>query len=176
MVEVADAERSPLVRTFAKVGSHHTRPTFARTQSEVPLRVGDRQLLSRLAVAVLGDGLPREGIAVLAPECAEEIERSPPPCALAVRSTLVGLRRRNVQDARKLALVFVLHRAWIRPPTHAQANRRTRNASLLCSAHPPNSRNCLLCLRNLRLSWAGRPPRRASPRNEHAQRLEPRAA
>src|SRR5262249_21856502 len=80
-------------------------------QAEVALRIGDRQLISSLPTAMLGDVLAREGIAVLAPEGAEELQGSPPPAALASRASLVGLRWRHVQDARKFTLV--LHRPWI---------------------------------------------------------------
>jgi hypothetical protein len=45
-------------------------------QPEVPLRVGDGQFVARVSVTVFGDIVTRERIAVLAPECAEEIERA----------------------------------------------------------------------------------------------------
>jgi hypothetical protein len=42
----------------------------------VPLGVGDRQLLTRFLLTILGDIFPREGTAVLAAKGAEELEGS----------------------------------------------------------------------------------------------------
>ena len=75
----------------------------------MPLGVGDGEPFPGFLLAVFGDIFPREDVAVLAPEGAEELERPAPPRALAVGSSFIGSRRRNVQDARKLALVLVLH-------------------------------------------------------------------
>src|SRR5262245_45814267 len=75
----------------------------------MPLGVGDGQLCSGFLLAILSDIFPRKNIAVFAPEGAEELKGSPPPGALAVGTTLIGLRRRHVQDARKSALGLVLH-------------------------------------------------------------------
>jgi hypothetical protein len=62
----------------------------------VPLRVSDRQLLASLLPAVLGDISLREGIAVLAPVGAEELEGSAPPRALPLGATVIGARGWNV--------------------------------------------------------------------------------
>ena len=78
-------------------------------QSKVPLGVGDGQLFPSFLLAIFGDIFSGEDIAVLALEGAEELKRSPPPRALAVSTAFIGLRWRNVQDARKFALVLVLH-------------------------------------------------------------------
>jgi hypothetical protein len=59
---------------------------------------------------------------MLASEGTEELESSPPPRTLASGTSLIRLRGRYVQDARKFNLGFVLHRAWIQLPTHAQPN------------------------------------------------------
>jgi len=76
----------------------------------VPLGVGDRQLFPGLLLAILGDIFPRQRVAMFALEGAEELEGSAPPRALGVGTSFIGLRGRDVQDARELALVFVLHR------------------------------------------------------------------
>ena len=99
-------------------------------QPKMPLGVGDRQFLSSFLLAIFGDIFPREGIGVPAPEGAEKLEGSAPPRAPALGTPFIGLRGRNVQDARKFALVFVLHRAWIRLPTHAQPTTRTQIGDL----------------------------------------------
>ena len=109
-------------------------------QPEVTLGIGDGQLLASLLLAIFGDIFPRERIAVLAPEGAEELEGSAPPRALAVGATFIGLRGRDIQDARKFAFVFVLHRAWIRLPTHAQPNDANANRRSVCRGHARNSR------------------------------------
>ena len=99
-------------------------------QPEVTLGVGDGQLLSGLLLAIFGDIFAREGIALLAPEGAEELNGSAPPRALAVGATFIGLRGRDIQDARKFAFVLMLHRAWIRLPTPAHPTTRTQIADL----------------------------------------------
>src|SRR5262249_37555482 len=110
------------------------------SQSEVPLGVRDRKLLACLLLAIFGDVFPLKGMAVPAPERAEEFDRSPPPRAPAVGIAVIGLRRRNVQDARKFALVLMLHRAWFRPPTHAPLDDANANRRSICSGHALNSR------------------------------------
>ena len=66
---------------------------------------------------------------MLAPEGAEELKGPAPPRTLAVYASVIGLRRRHVQGARKFALVLVLHRREFRLPTHAQPNDATQTAS-----------------------------------------------
>ena len=77
----------------------------------MPLGIGDGQLLPSLLLAIFGDVLAREDIAPLAPEGSEQLERFSPPSAFAFCISFVGLWGRHVQDARKLALVLLLHRA-----------------------------------------------------------------
>jgi hypothetical protein len=90
----------------------------------MPLGVGDGQLFPGFLLAILSDILPREDIAVFAPEGAEELKGSPPPGALTVGTAFIGLRRRHVQDARKSVLGLVLHlHGSIYQCTH---NRTTR--------------------------------------------------
>src|SRR5262249_35670921 len=96
----------------------------------------------------------------LTPEAAEEIERPPPPCALAVCASFVGLRGRNVQDAPKFALVFVLHRAWIRLSTHAQPNTTRTQRVALMQRSSVELKNCSLWLRTSQAPCGGRPPAR----------------
>ena len=87
-------------------------------QAEVPLRIGDRQLLASLVFAEFGDVFPGEGIPVVAPERSEQLERSAPPGTPAVGAAFIGFRGRDIQDAREFALV--LHWPEIRLATRAQ--------------------------------------------------------
>jgi hypothetical protein len=109
-------------------------------QPEVPLGVGDGQLFPGLLLAILGDIFARERVAMFALEGAEELEGSAPPRALAVGASFIGLRRCDAQDARKFALVIVLHRAWIRLPTHALPCDANANRRPVCSDRGRNSR------------------------------------
>src|SRR5262245_57843378 len=104
-------------------------------QAEMPFRVGDGQLLARLLLAVFGHVFARENVAVLASERAEEVDRSAPPGALAIGTSLVSWRRRHAQDARKLGFVLVLHRVWIQIATHAQRGTRDRGRLYAAPIH-----------------------------------------
>ena len=61
-------------------------------------------------------------------EGAEELEGSAPPRALTVGAAFICVRGRNIQDARKFAFVFVLHR--MDPVTDARTTTRTQIGDL----------------------------------------------
>jgi len=84
---------------------------------------------------------------VLALEGAEEFKRSAPPGALAVGTAFIGLRRHNIQDARKFAFVLVLHLHGVRLWMHAQRNDANGTATYMqrsCIEH----KNCSIWLSN----------------------------
>jgi hypothetical protein len=117
------------------------------TQAEMSFGVGDGQLRASLLLAVFGYVFSCKNVTMLAFEGAEEVERPPPPRALAIATSLVSLRRRDAQDARKLGLVLVLHRVWIRIATHAQ---RGHKSSLYMQLRHTELKDCSLWLRNYR--------------------------
>jgi putative transposase len=117
-------------------------------QPKMTLGIGDRQLLARLLLAIFGDIFTRERIAVLAPEGDEQLERPAPPRALAVGAAFIGLRRRDIQDARKFTLVLVLHRAWIRLTDARTTKRRERKSPICMPRSCIELKNCSLCLSN----------------------------
>jgi DNA-binding transcriptional LysR family regulator len=84
--------------------------------------------------AILGDVFPCESIAVLAPESAEELERSAPPWPFAIRASSIGLRGRDVQDAPKFALLLVLHRRWIRNDARTNQVMQTQIGDVYAAA------------------------------------------
>ena len=88
---------------------------------------------------------------MLALEGAEELERSPPPRALAIGTSLVSLRRRNAQDRRKFGLVLVLQPVWIRIATHAQ--RGHKSSVYLCRSDTGNSRVARFAAATIGARW-----------------------
>jgi hypothetical protein len=116
-------------------------------EAKVPLGIGDGELLPSLLLAIFRDVFARKGMALLAPEGSKELESSPPPRALAVGAAFVGLRRRDVQDARKFAHVIVLHRALIRRATQAQQTTQTRTPIYMQRSRT-ELKNCSIWLRN----------------------------
>jgi hypothetical protein len=128
-------------------------------QSEVPLWVRNGQFLARLPLAKFGNVFPREGFAVLALKTAEEFDGSPPPRALAASTPVIGLRRRKVQDARKFAIVFMLHRAWFRLTTHAHLNDANTRLQLYMQRSGAELKDCSLWLRNTTAGGSGRDTR-----------------
>ena len=110
-------------------------------QRQVTLGVGDRQLLSSLLLAIFGDIFPREDITVLAMEGTDKLERSAPPPTLAIGISFISSGQRNVQDARKFAIVLVFHRA--NPITDARttddANAKSTN---YMQRSGPELKNC----------------------------------
>lgn len=117
-------------------------------QSEVPLRVRNGQFLARLPLAKFGNVFPRESFAVLALKTSEEFDGSPPPRALAASTPVIGLRRRKVQDARKFAIVFMLHRAWFRLTTHAHLDDANTKLQHYMQRSGAELKDCSLWLRN----------------------------
>ena len=117
-------------------------------QPEVTLGVGDGQLLPSLLLAIFGDIFPRERIAVLAPEGAEELEGSAPPRALAVGASFIGLRGRDIQDARKFASRACAS-PCMDPATDARTTkRRERKSPIYMQRSCTELKNCSIWLRN----------------------------
>ena len=71
----------------------------------MPLGIGDLAALPQPLLAIFGKQLPARGDRrASAPLKVPKLERSSPPRALAVGIPFIGLRRRDVQDARKFRL------------------------------------------------------------------------